>query len=100
MNYDSANDVVVLIFHRWQLNPIDGDIQPGPGSRGIYVYDPAANSWSAKPLAMPKGIDQCPSGFYHPDLNAHFIHVAADSGDNGVMWVYRYKKGHKERGKP
>jgi hypothetical protein len=93
MNYDAANDVVVLIFHRWQMAPTDGDLQPGPGSRGVYVYDPTANSWAERPLAMPKEIGQCPSGFYNPNLNAHFLHVAGDSEDNGVMWVYRYKSG-------
>jgi hypothetical protein len=92
MNYDTANDVVVLIFHRWQLAPTDGDIHPGVESRGVYIYDPAANSWTEKPLDMPKEIGQCPSGFYSPDLKAHFVHVAGDSADNGVMWVYRHKK--------
>ncbi len=62
------------------------------GCRGLYIYDPAANSWTEKPLAMPKEIGQCPSGFYNPDLNAHFVHVAGDSDDNGTMCVYRYKK--------
>jgi hypothetical protein len=93
MSYDAANDVVVLIFHRWQMNPADGDVQPGPDSRGVYVYDPAANEWTEAPLPMPREIGQCPSGFYNPDLNAHFVHVAGDSADNGVMWVYRYKRG-------
>lgn len=41
---------------------------------------------------MPEGIGLCPSGFYDPDLNAHFVHVAGDSQDNGVMWVYRYHR--------
>ena len=26
------------------------------------------------------------------ELNAYFCHVAGDSNDNGVMWVYRYMK--------
>ena len=60
MNYDSANDVVVLIFHRWQMAPTDGDVQPGPESRGVYVYDPAANSWTENPLPMPRAIGQLP----------------------------------------
>jgi hypothetical protein len=97
MNYDSANDVVILIFHRWQMNPPDGDVQPGRDSRGVYVYDPAANTWTEKPLAMPKEIGACPSGFYDPDLNAHFVHVASDSGDDGIMWVYRYKKAGEKK---
>jgi hypothetical protein len=92
MNYDVANDVVVLFFHRWQMGPVDSDVQPGQASRGIYVYDPATNAWTEEPLSMPRGISQCPSGFYNPDLKAHFLHVAGDSADNGNMWVYRYKK--------
>ena len=46
---------------------------------------------------MPKEIAACPSGFYDPDLNAHFVHVASDSGDNGIMWVYRYKKAGEKK---
>lgn len=91
MNFDTANDVVVLIFHRWQMAPTDGDVHPGEDSRGVYIYDPTANTWSEKPLAMPREIGQCPSGFYNPDLNAHFVHVAGDSENNGTMWVYRCK---------
>jgi hypothetical protein len=34
-------------------------------------------------------------GFYDPTLNAYFSHFASDSTDNGVMWVYRHKKGGK-----
>ena len=97
MNYDSANDVVILIFHRWQMVPPDGDVQPGRDGRGVYVYDPAANTWTEKPLAMPKEIGACPSGFYDPDLNAHFVHVAGDSQDDGIMWVYRYKKAGEKK---
>jgi hypothetical protein len=97
MNYDSANDVVILIFHRWQMGPVDSDMQPGRESRGVYVYEPAANTWTEKPLAMPKEIGACPSGFYDPDLNAHVVHVASDSGDDGIMWVYRYKKAGEKK---
>ena len=74
------------------MSPPDGDVHPGVESRGVYVYDPVANVWTENPLAMPKEIGQCPSGFYSPELNAHFVHVAGDSADNGIMWVYRYKK--------
>jgi hypothetical protein len=86
MKYDSANDAVVLFYHR---------PDPGPEGRGVYVYDPTANSWGEAPLDLPKEIGLCPSGFYSPELNAHFIHVAGDSEDNGVMWVYRYKRAAK-----
>jgi hypothetical protein len=46
---------------------------------------------------MPKEWNLTPYGkaansFYSPELNVHFFHLASDSEDNGVMWVYRYKK--------
>jgi hypothetical protein len=86
MNYDSANDAVVLFNHHW------GEDTP-PGNRGIFVYDPAANSWSDLPL--PKDIRNHCSSFYCAELNAHFIHTANDSTDDGTMWVYRYKQAKK-----
>ncbi len=30
--------------------------------------------------------------FFDKELNAYFCHVAGDSNDDGVMWVYRHKK--------
>jgi hypothetical protein len=85
MNYDAANDVVVLFYHD----------NVGPNSvrkeRGVFVYDPDANAWGEAPLPVPGGFCKCPSSFYDPVLNAHFIHCAGDSADDGVMWVYRYK---------
>jgi len=92
LHYDSANDVVVLFYHRLPQAPPDGDVNPGPKALGVYVYDPESNSWSDIPRPLAKEIGQCPNGFYCPDLNAHFIHCAGDSADNGVMSVYRYKK--------
>jgi hypothetical protein len=95
MNYDATSDTVVLIFHRWEMAPADGEVKPGPESRGIYTYHPGTNTWSETPLAMPKEkeLGACLNSFYSPELNAHFVHGAGDSQDNGVMWVYRYKKG-------
>jgi hypothetical protein len=86
MNYDAANDVVVLFYH--------GNIGPNTAQkgRGIFVYDPATNAWGESPLTVPKEYCKCPSSFYNPELNAHFIHCAGDSADDGVMLVYRYKK--------
>ena len=92
LHYDSANDVVVLFYHRLPQSKTDGDVNPGAKALGVYIYDPAANAWSEAPLPLPKEISRCPSGFYCPDLNAHFIHCADDSADNGVMSVYRYKR--------
>jgi hypothetical protein len=92
VHYDSANDVVVLFYHRLPVNDNDGDFNPGAKALGVYVYDPVANSWSETPQPMPKVIGLCPNGFYNQELNAHFIHCAGDSEDNGVMSVYRYQK--------
>ena len=87
-NYDAANDRLVVI----RLYT-DKD-EPGR-RRGVYVYDPAANAW-ADPLPLPpeviKGIRNGNFGFYDPGLNAYFCYFASDSGDDGSMWVYRYKK--------
>lgn len=91
MNYDSANDAVVLCYHLTGAQS---------KARGIYVYDPAANRWDAEPRPLPEGFNptqyaNCVNSFYSPECNAHFYHVAGDSSDNGVMWVYRYKKAAK-----
>jgi hypothetical protein len=94
MNYDSANDVAVLFYH--------GNVGPrdtGKKGRGVYVYDPAANAWGQAPLAVPKEYCKCPSSFYDPQLNAHFIHCAGDSADDGIMLVYRYKRAKDEANK-
>lgn len=61
---------------------------------GVYVYNPQANSW-ADPLPFPE--EGPPFRFaantcYDRELNAYFCHLAGDSSDNGVVWVYRYKK--------
>ncbi len=90
-NYDSVNDKLVVI----RLYPKKGD----PGRKqGIYVYDPATNSW-ADPLPIPpdvvKAIRNGNYGCYSPELNAYFCHFASDSQDNGTMWVYRYKAAKK-----
>jgi hypothetical protein len=87
MNYDAASDVVVLFYHG------NGPTEASRKGRGVYLYDPATNSWGKAPLPVPKEFCKCPSSFYDPVLNAHFIHCAADSNDDGVMLVYRYKAG-------
>jgi hypothetical protein len=86
MNYDSANDVVVMFNHNC------GE-EGSSGYRGIFIYDPNTNAWSDMPL--PKDIKGHANSFYCPDLNVHFIHTAGDSTDNGTMWVYRYKQTKK-----
>jgi hypothetical protein len=85
MAYDSANDRVLLVLHSFHYSK--------PDRLGVYVYDPVANSWAAEPLPLPKGLRnrQVKNGFYDPALNAVFLHSASDSGDDGVIWVYRYR---------
>jgi hypothetical protein len=83
MNYDSANDALVLI--QWRV--AEGEVP------GVYVYHPDKNEWETvaeRPPALAK--KDVWTGFYDPELNAHFMHGAMDSRDNGVMWVYRYKR--------
>lgn len=74
MHYDTANDKVVVMH----------------GSR-IFVYDPKADAW-AEPTALPQGV-RTDHGFYDPELNAHFLYVAKDSAEGGVMWAFRLGKG-------
>jgi hypothetical protein len=80
MTYDSVNDVVVVLHQ----------------SKELHVYDPAANAWNARPIEGPpnKGGVGYPSwnAFYDPELKVHFFHVATDGRDNGVVWVYRYRR--------
>jgi hypothetical protein len=59
----------------------------------VYVYDPVANAWAAEPHPLPEKLrnGQVKNGFYHPGLNAVFLHSAGDSRDDGVFWAYRYK---------
>jgi hypothetical protein len=63
MNYDSANDVAILLYH--------GNVSPedtGKRGRGVYIYDPAADSWGEAPLAVTKEYCKCPSSLYDPEL--------------------------------
>jgi hypothetical protein len=90
-NYDSANDVLVIV--RLYDTKDEAGLR-----RGVYVYDPRTNTW-ADPLPLPadvvKSIRNGNFGFYDPELNAYFCHLASDSTDNGTMWVYRYKRAAK-----
>jgi hypothetical protein len=85
MQYDSVNDVVVLFRY-------GGDKE----ARGIFIYDPQTNSWLDDPKLPFKPTDRSINAFYDPELNAHILHVASDSADNGTIWVYRYKKARKK----
>jgi hypothetical protein len=86
MVYDSANDKVLLVSHSYHYAK--------PDRLGVYVYDPTTNAWETEPLTLPKKLEneQVKNGFYDPDRNVVFLHVAGDSRDDGVIWVYRYQK--------
>jgi hypothetical protein len=74
--YDDANDVVT-VFHY---------------ERGrVYTYEPDAQRWSSAEMPADVLASRSFNGFYDPELNAYFIHRAYDSGDDGVMWAYRYR---------
>lgn len=79
--YDARLDIVVAIHFKGK-------------SPGIFVYDPNTNSW-ADPISFPADgprFQYAANTFFDRESNAFFCHVAGDSDDNGVMWVYRYKK--------
>ncbi|MHC4915334.1 MAG: hypothetical protein ACYTGB_07560 [Planctomycetota bacterium] len=86
MNYDSVNDVVVLLHARARKGEVPG----------VYVYHPGRNEWETAcqrpPELVGKG-NPTWTGFYDPELNVHFVHIADDGRDNGVMRAYRYKRG-------
>ena len=79
--YDARLDLVVAIHFKGK-------------SPGVFVYDPKSNSW-ADPIPFPADGPKfhfAANTFFDRELNAYFCHVAGDSKDDGVMWVYRYKK--------
>jgi hypothetical protein len=86
MIYEPVADKVLLIRHSGHYDTGD--------RTGIFVYDPVTNAWAEEPLPLPQGLRnrQVKNGFFDPELNAIFIHSAGDSQDDGVMWVYRFKK--------
>jgi len=80
--YDARLDVVLAIHFKGKTT-------------GIFVYDPDRPIHG--PTRSPSRADGPKFGFaantcYDRELNAYFCHVAGDSNDNGVVWVYRYKK--------
>jgi hypothetical protein len=85
LTYDSVNDVVLFFQFRAR-----GGAEPG-----YYVYEPADNKWTGR-RPLPRGYSRgVTNAFYDPKSNAHFLHVAGDSRDNGVVWAYRYRKARK-----
>lgn len=83
MEYDAVNDVVIVFRY--------GEEKAGGG---IFIYDPAANAWSEAAAKIPEPWGECANAFYDPVLHVHFFHVAGDSLDNGVIWVYRHRDRH------
>ncbi len=76
---DAAADRVLVVRHQ--------------GSRrGVHAYDPAANAWGGSPAPLPSAWPggKFANGFYHTGLGVHFFHVAGDSADDGVVFVYRH----------
>lgn len=79
--YDARLDVVVAIHFKGS-------------TPGVFVYDPRNNSW-ADPIPFPADgprFQFAANTFFDKDLNAYFCHVAGDSNDNGIIWVYRHRK--------
>ncbi len=76
VTYDSAADAVLFLLK----------------ASGIAIYDPTANAWrKACPLPEADWKRRQVNGFYDPELNAHFYHLAGDSEANGFMLAYRYR---------
>jgi hypothetical protein len=87
MAYDPLNDKVLLMFHSFHDDKA--------ARLGVYVYDPNTNAWGVEAMPIPEKLGhnrQVKTGFYHPELNAVFIHSAGDSQDDGTIWVYRYRR--------
>ena len=89
LTYDSAGDVV--LWHQKE-------------GRGIRIYDPKRNAWSDV-SAPPQGPEvewkyRQMHGFYDPELCVHFYFLAGDSAENGLMLVYRYRRGPRSAARP
>jgi hypothetical protein len=90
VHYDTANDQMIVLVYSLLNEQVRAN-------RGVYVFDPERGSWDQNPLPLPAKVQgQVASGFYCPELNAHFIYSAPDSGE-GEMWVYRYKMVAREK---
>ncbi len=87
LHCDLAADQVLLFRYRGE-------------DRGVFAYDPETNQWRKSgelPAAWPAFlIVNGSSGFYAPDLNVHFFHLAGDSRENGRILAYRHTEGGAE----
>jgi hypothetical protein len=90
MQYDSVNDRVMVLYIIHKLHQED---------RAIHVYDADKNEFE-KPI--PVTAKDLPSGFGHgffcPELNACFIHLAPGDNRPGNTWVWRYKRAPGKKG--
>lgn len=81
---DTVNDRVLVIRHK------------AGTSSAVHVYDPNTNAWGpTQPIPSALYNDNyatAKSAFFDPKLNAVFIYEAPDSGANGTMWAYRFRK--------
>lgn len=100
MTCDSANGIVLSNVYR----------PHSPQTPMMRVYDPKLNTWQD---LHPMGNEFAPlnniliNAYYDPVLNVHVFHGAGDSGDNGAIEVYRYRRGdapkepsHSDKTKP
>jgi hypothetical protein len=94
LTYDSVSDVMVLVHHRG-LRPPQKSVEDLSGL-AYYVYDVKGNQWSP-PMSLPKEFlkrYRRINAFYDPHLNVHVFHVGVPERTDGVIWVYRYKRGN------
>lgn len=83
INYDSAGDVVIAFSFFDRENR---------AARGAHVYDPETDRWSRSAADMPTADGNAVNAYYDRNLDAHLLHVAGDSRDNGVILAYRHGK--------
>ena len=60
---------------------------------GKFDADPAKNAWQSDPLPFPKAfkLRKQKTGFYDPGMNAVILLSGSDSGDDVVVWAYRFQ---------
>jgi len=95
VHYDPVADVVVM---RLRVKQGQGDPRNiRSKGLGLAIYDPNKNEWATKFVPLPQGMPRkaCWNSCYSPELNVHVYHLARDSRANGVIWLYRHKRGAK-----